>query len=337
MPDEEQPAQPEYLKAGYVPERLAAKGQEHLHQSLGPSLVSAALAGGFVTFGALLSVLLSVGVETERVMLLIQGLAFAVGYYFVALTGVALFTEANVSLPDVLLQCGKRPARLTRFWSMTFLFNFLGAFVVGWMVFAAQTYSPATQATLEEIIDAKMAYQEHGGVTGWFAVVLSAMLANWMVGLAFFFAAMAQNVFSKFVPLALAVLLFEAANFQHSPANMAYFSLAMPGGGGPGWADAVLWNIAPAAIGNIIGASCSSLFRSGMPCATAAADTSSNRPGGTDLREHDRPTTLGGAVDLALASGGRSRVLDRMQAQWAHYLPISSRSMIAICLSDFSS
>ncbi|WP_219420571.1 formate/nitrite transporter family protein, partial [Pseudonocardia nigra] len=63
----------------------------------------------------------------------------------------------------------------------------------------------------------------------------------------------AQNVWSKFVPLALAVLLFEAANFQHSPANMAFFSLAMPGGAGPGWAAALAWNIAPAAIGNILG------------------------------------------------------------------------------------
>lgn len=253
MPHEQQSAQPEYLKAGYVSERLAAKGQEHLHQDLGPSLVSAALAGAFVTFGALLSVLLSTGVETEGVVLLIQGLAFAVGYYFVALAGVALFTEANVSLPDVLLQCHKRPVHLIRFWSLTFAFNFLGAFAVGWMVFLAQDYSPETQATLTEIIETKMAYQERGGVAAWFAVVLSAMLANWMVGLAFFFATMAQNVFSKFVPLALAVLAFEAANFQHSPANMAFFSLAMPGGGGPGWADALLWNIAPAAIGNILG------------------------------------------------------------------------------------
>jgi formate/nitrite transporter FocA (FNT family) len=34
---------------------------------------------------------------------------------------------------------------------------------------------------------------------------------------------------------------------------MAYFSLIMPGEGGPGWADAIWWNIAPAAVGNILG------------------------------------------------------------------------------------
>ncbi len=35
---------------------------------------------------------------------------------------------------------------------------------------------------------------------------------------------------------------------------MAYFSLIQPLGTGPGWADALAWGMAPAAIGNILGA-----------------------------------------------------------------------------------
>ena len=252
MSDESQP-QGEYLKAEYVPQALAAEGHGHLSLSLGRATGSAILAGAFVTFGAVLSILIPAGVETEGMKLLLQGLAFAVGYYFVALAGVALFTEANISLPDVLLQRDKPHVHLARFWALTFLFNFIGAFFVGWMIYLAQNYSPEVDKLLEEIVATKMTYMERGGLDGWFSLVLSAMLANWMVGLAFFFATMAQNVWSKFVPLAFAVLLFEAANFQHSPANMAYFSLIMPGGGGPGWGDAIWWNILPAALGNIAG------------------------------------------------------------------------------------
>lgn len=244
---------PEYLKAEYVSEHLAAEGHDHLQMSVGRSAVSAFLAGAFVTFGALLSVLLSAGIDTEGITLLIQGLSFAIGYYFVALAGVALFTEANVSLPDVLL-ARKQPHRhLSRFWSSTFLFNFVGAFLVGWMISLAQEYSPEMERVLTEVVATKMAYRDEGGATSWASLVLSGALANWMVGLGFFFATMARNVLSKFVPLTLAVLLFEAANFQHSPANMAYFSLIMPTGDGPGWFDAIVWNIAPAAIGNVIG------------------------------------------------------------------------------------
>jgi formate/nitrite transporter len=245
--------QGEYLKAEYVSKALADEGHEHLNLGPGRAIGSALLAGAFVTFGALLSILVPAGVETEGIRLLLQGLAFAVGYYFVALAGVALFTEANISLPDVLLQRDKPHVHLVRFWFLTFLCNFVGAFAVGWMIHLAQSYSPEVNATLEEIVATKMAYMERGGVDGWLSLALSAVLANWMVGLAFFFATMAQNVWSKFVPLALAVLLFEAANFQHSPANMAYFSIIMPGGGGPGWGDAIVWNILPAALGNIVG------------------------------------------------------------------------------------
>lgn len=245
--------QGEYLEAGFVSQALAAEGHEHLNLSLGRATGSAVLAGAFVTFGALLWILIPAGVETEGIKLLLQGLAFAVGYYFVALAGVALFTEANISLPDVLLQRNKPHVHLARFWSLTFLFNFAGAFLIGWMIHLAQNYSSEVHQLLEEVVATKMTYMERGGVDGWSSLVLSAMLANWTVGLAFFFATMAQNVWSKFVPLALAVLLFEAANFQHSPANMAYFSLITPGGGDPGWGDAIWWNILPAAIGNIAG------------------------------------------------------------------------------------
>jgi len=43
------------------------------------------------------------------------------------------------------------------------------------------------------------------------------------------------------------------AGFQHSPANMGYFSLSIASGGGPGWGQATVWNLIPAGIGNVIG------------------------------------------------------------------------------------
>jgi formate/nitrite transporter len=251
--DAQPDVQPEFLQAAYVPERLAQDGRALLGCTLGRMVVLALLGGAFVTFGALFSIVIGAGITAEGPSRLVEGFGFSAGYYFVALAGVALFTEANIALPDVLLDKGKPHRHLLRFWTTTFVFNFVGAFIVGWMVHLAQDYSPEIQRTLSEVVDAKMTYRERGGVGAWAAIVLSGALANWMVGLAFFFSTMAQSVLGKYVPLALAVILFEAANFQHSPANMAYFSLIMPSGGGPGWGSAIAWNIAPAAIGNIIG------------------------------------------------------------------------------------
>jgi len=72
------------------------------------------------------------------------------------------------------------------------------------------------------------------------------------VGLAAFFATMGRQS-STDPPVFLAVSLFVAAGFQHSPANMTYFSLAAGAGMGPGWSAALGWSILPAALGNLLG------------------------------------------------------------------------------------
>jgi formate/nitrite transporter FocA (FNT family) len=217
LADAQPDVHPEYLQAAYVPERLAQEGRELLGCTLGRMVVLALLGGAFVTFGALLSIVIGAGITAEGPSRLVEGFGFSAGYYFIALAGVALFTEANIALPDVLLDKDKPHRHLLRFWTATFVFNFLGAFVVGWMVHLGQDYSPEVQSTLSEIVDAKMAYRERGGIGAWAAIVLSGALATWMVGLAFFFATMAQSVVGKFLPLALAVILFEAATSSTVP------------------------------------------------------------------------------------------------------------------------
>jgi formate/nitrite transporter FocA (FNT family) len=71
--------------------------------------------------------------------------------------------------------------------------------------------------------------------------------------MAAFFATMGRTIIGKYIPVFLAVTAFVAAGFQHSPANMAFFSLAEFHGTGPGWQAAFAWSIVPAGIGNILG------------------------------------------------------------------------------------
>jgi formate/nitrite transporter FocA (FNT family) len=50
------------------------------------------------------------------------------------------------------------------------------------------------------------------------------------------------------------VIAFVASGLLHNPANMAYLSLIQPSGNGPGWGDGLALAVAPAAIGNVLGA-----------------------------------------------------------------------------------
>ena len=99
-----------------------------------------------------------------------------------------------------------------------------------------------------------MRYQETGGGEGFLKAVLSGVLGNWLVGMAAFLSTMGRTIIGKYIPILVTVMAFVAGGFLHSPANMAYVSLIQPLGIGPGWGDAFVWAIAPAAIGNVLGA-----------------------------------------------------------------------------------
>ena len=244
------------LSSEHVIQELSRYG---LHRILGTSIpqimVLSVMGGGFITMGALFSVLLSEQVEALGPRYLLQGFGFSTGFFFVILSGAILFTEANVVLPSTLLQQHPRPlmGRLMLFWMLALIGNFVGTLVTSWLISRAQVYPPEMQQTLEAFVAKKTYYHSVGTTTAWFQAMLSGVLANWMVGMAAFFATMGRTIIGKYIPVLLAVTLFCAANFQHSVANMAYFGLISAEGKGPGWWDAVVWNIIPVGIGNMIG------------------------------------------------------------------------------------
>jgi formate/nitrite transporter len=258
--DELAPSTPpaQYVAAEYVLDTMGRAGVRRIRTlSVVQVLVLGAVGGGFITMGALFSVLLGAGVRTPGPQRLLEGLGFSAGFFFVILSEAALFTEANVTLPATLLRhdVDAPVLRVARFWLLAWIGNLAGAIVVGYAIHLAQHYPSDVSQLLDELVKRKMSYRADGSFGAWWEVVLSGVLANWLVGMAAFFAVMGRTLFGKYIPVFLAVTAFVAANFQHSPANMGYFSLIMPSGHGPGWGPALAWNIAPAGIGNIIGGS----------------------------------------------------------------------------------
>lgn len=211
------------------------------------------LGGAFITMGALFSVLLATGFTTPGAVRLLEGFGFSAGFFFVILSHATLFTEANVVMPAAAIHRAARWRRIIRFWGLAWLGNLLGALLVASLIGYAQFYPDDVQTLIREIVEAKMRYRDIGGAQGWSMVVISGVLANWLVGMAAFFSVMGRTIIGKYIPVFLAVTLFVSAGLQHSPANMGFFSLAANEGDGPGWVPAFLWNIIPAGIGNILG------------------------------------------------------------------------------------
>lgn len=253
---------PEYLPAAqYLPpeevlgEMADAGAKRATSLSTLQVLVLSMLAGAFITVGALFATLISTDVDSSGLETLLEGFGFSAGFFLVVLTGAVLFTEINVEMPATLL--GGDPAQLAgqvaRLWVLAAVGNFLGAYFTGWAIAQVEDYSPAVHQHLGDIVEAKMRFQDVGGIDGWSRAVLSGMIANWLVGIAAFLAVMGRTIIGKYIPILLAVSIFVAGGFLHSPANMSFFSLAEHTGAGPGWGDAFAWSIAPAALGNVLG------------------------------------------------------------------------------------
>jgi formate transporter len=249
---------PQYVSAEHVLDTMGRAGVRRIKSlSVIQVLVLGVVGGAFITVGALFSVLLASGVHSPGPQRLLEGLGFSAGFFFVILSEAVLFTEANVALPATLLRRDvQAPAwRVARFWALAWVGNLLGALLTGWAIHTAQRYPSDVTNLLGDLVRRKMSYRAEGGAGAWGELVLSGVLANWLVGMAAFFAVMGRTLFGKYIPVFLAVTLFVAANFQHSPANMGYFSLINHGGHGPGWSAALRWNVIPVGIGNVIGGS----------------------------------------------------------------------------------
>jgi len=250
------PPRDQYLSADRVLAELGDHGAQRVAGLTAVQiLVLGALAGGFITMGAVFSLLLGTGVESEGPKRLLEGLGFSTGFLFVILSSAVLFTEANVTMPSTLVACSSPVRQVARFWALALLGNAIGSALIAGLVALAQDFSPGFRELLDEVLASKLTWREEGGAGSWLRIVVSGMLANWLVGMAAFFATMGRTIIGKYIPVFLAVTLFVAANFQHSPANMAYFSLAQWLDQGPGWGVALAWNIIPAGIGNLVGGS----------------------------------------------------------------------------------
>lgn len=257
MPDRDDELPPnQFLAPEHVMTEMAEVGARRaLERSPAEILVLSIIAGGFITIGALFSTLIAAGTDNEGIKRLLEGFGFSVGFFTVILSGALLFTEANVELPATLMSdaSGTLGTKVARLWLLAGIGNLVGAVLIGLMITTAETFTPATRDLLHEIATAKMRYRDVGGPAGWGQAVVSGMLGNWMVGMAAYLSVMGRTIIGKFIPVLLLVTAFVAAGFMHSPANMAYFSLAQPEGIGPGWGPAMAWSIVPAAVGNVLG------------------------------------------------------------------------------------
>jgi len=239
----------------YAPAEIA-----HLVENIGvrkakipllPLVVLGVLAGAFIAFGAMFFTLSitgsTLGFGPTR---LVGGLVFSLGLILVVIAGAELFTGNNL----IVMAWADRKVttlQLLRNWVIVYIANFVGAAATAVMVVWSGTLDlgdGAVANTAMAIVEAKVSMP-------WFEAFVRAILCNALVCLAIWLSMSAHRVTGKILAIIFPITAFVALGFEHSVANMYFLPLGWMLGIDGVTVGAIIANLVPVTIGNIVGGS----------------------------------------------------------------------------------
>ncbi|WP_370136628.1 formate/nitrite transporter family protein [Bradyrhizobium sp. USDA 313] len=191
-----------------------------------PSLLAlSVLAGAFIAFGSIFSIVVTAGAEgvvPYGITRLLGGIVFSLGLILVIVGGAELFTGNNL----MVMACASgrvTVGELLRAWSLVYVGNFLGAVGLAALIFLAAGYNHgggAVGAAALASAEAKASLSELQGL-------IHGILANILVCLATWLCYSARTTTDKILAIIFPIAAFSAAGFEHSIANMFLLSFAL--------------------------------------------------------------------------------------------------------------
>lgn len=216
-------------------------------------LVLAFLAGAYIAFGGLLSIIVGGGIpeiaaSNPGLAKFIFGATFPVGLMMVVMAGAELFTGNNAYfMPNVLSKKQNWSAPL-RNWALVYFGNFVGSIFVAYCLvhLTDLVHSDPWHQTVINIAEGKTS-------NPFYKIFLKGIGANWLVCLAMWMGMSAQHTSGKILGIWWPVMTFVALGYEHSIANMFFIPLAMFEGASISWSDFIFHNLIGATLGNIVG------------------------------------------------------------------------------------
>jgi formate/nitrite transporter len=206
-------------------ERAESVGVAKTRLEIPKLLMLAVLAGAFIGFGSMFSVVVTAGADgmlPYGVTRLLGGLAFSLGLILVIVGGAELFTGNNL----MVMACasGKVGFReVLRAWGLVYVGNFIGAAGLAFLVFLASGYSHGGGSV--GVI--ALASADNKASLSALQSVIHGVLANVLVCLATWLCYSARTTTDKILAIVPPIAAFSAAGFEHSIANMFLLSFAL--------------------------------------------------------------------------------------------------------------
>lgn len=247
------PLPPSFFDA-YTPDQIALRvekvGIAKTGLSTLPLFALAVLAGAFIAFGAMFFTVAVTGSQLgfgpTRVL---GGVAFSLGLILVVIGGAELFTGNVLMVMGWAAGKVATPA-LLRNWGIAYVGNFAGAAAMAGLAHVGGLFAldgGAVGATARAVAEAKAA------LPFWTAFG-KGILCNTLVCLAVWLCFAAHSVIDKVFAILFPIAAFVALGFEHSIANMYFIPAgALAGGLQSGVSAALVANLVPVTLGNIVG------------------------------------------------------------------------------------
>jgi formate/nitrite transporter len=235
-------------------------GAKKTHRSWDRVLVSSFLAGAYISFGGLVAITVSSGLDPATwgtLPTLFLGAAFTLGLVLVLIAGSDLATGNMMMVPISAMTGRIGVGDVVKNLTLVLLGNLVGAVFVAYFL-AVQTgvighagadgSAGLTYDRLASIATAKATVESH------WQVFLRGVGCNWLVCLAVWMSLASKSVSGKVLAIFFPIMAFVAMGFDHVVANMFFLPAAIfvdvPD---LTWGDALL-NWLFAGLGNLVGA-----------------------------------------------------------------------------------
>lgn len=187
-------------------------------------LALAVLAGAFIAFGSMFSIVVTAGTEGAfpyGVTRLIGAVVFSLGLILVIVGGAELFTGNNL----MIMACASGRVRireLLRAWGWVYVGNLIGSVAIAFLIFLAAGYGHGAGA----VGLAALASAETKVSFSAVQALLHGVLANILVCLATWLCFSARSTTDKILAIVPPIAAFSAAGFEHSVAKLFLLSFA---------------------------------------------------------------------------------------------------------------
>lgn len=208
--------------------------------SFGKLVVLGMLAGAYIGFGAYFAT--TVGSDAAKFLgngvgQLLFGAVFTVGLITVVIAGAELFTGNNMFMVVGALQGEISWRSLIWNWVVVWVFNFVGALILVFIVYGA-FYSDGALGLFNGSVGAKALAIAKGKLElAWWPAFFRAILCNWLVCLAVWLALASKDVIGKIFGIFFPIMAFVAMGFEHSVANMFFIPMGLLVSNTPGIVD----------------------------------------------------------------------------------------------------